>query len=72
MQDPETGVWTLGYEVTATNLQRVLLRRGALEPTGEMAASGRAGGRPATLYRFVTSGMEVTDPFAVLKPPSAR
>jgi 8-oxo-dGTP diphosphatase len=37
-----------------------------------MAASGRAGGRPATLYRFVTSGLEVTDPFAVLKPPAAR
>jgi ADP-ribose pyrophosphatase YjhB (NUDIX family) len=68
----EIYVAALGYEVTATNLQRVLLRRGVLEPTGEMAASGRAGGRPATLYRFVTSGLEVTDPFAVLKPPAAR
>nr|WP_275585573.1 NUDIX domain-containing protein [Blastococcus saxobsidens] len=68
----EVYVAALGYELTATNLQRVLLRRGVLEPTGEMAASGRAGGRPATLYRFATSGLEVTDPFAVLKPPSAR
>ncbi|MCA0144065.1 NUDIX domain-containing protein [Blastococcus sp. LR1] len=68
----EIYVAALGYEVTATNLQRVLLRRGVLEPTGEMAASGRAGGRPATLYRFVASGLEVTDPFAVLKPPTAR
>jgi ADP-ribose pyrophosphatase YjhB (NUDIX family) len=68
----EIYVAALGYEVTATNLQRVLLRRGVLESTGEMAASGRAGGRPATLYRFVTSGLEVTDPFAVLKPPAAR
>ncbi|MDK3256694.1 NUDIX hydrolase [Blastococcus capsensis] len=68
----EIYVAALGYEVTATNLQRVLLRRGALEPTGEMAASGRAGGRPATLYRFGTTGLEVTDPFAVLRPPSSR
>ncbi|MGY1718360.1 NrtR DNA-binding winged helix domain-containing protein [Blastococcus sp. SYSU DS0552] len=68
----EIYVAALGYEVTATNLQRVLLRRGVLEPTGELAAPGRAGGRPAALYRFVTSGLEVTDPFAVLKPPAPR
>ena len=68
----EVYVAALGYEVTATNLQRVLLRRGVLESTGEMAAPGRAGGRPATLYRFVTTNLEVTDPFAVLRPPSAR
>jgi 8-oxo-dGTP diphosphatase len=59
----------LGYEVAATNLQRVLLRRGVLETTGEMALPGRAGGRPAMQYRFVTPRLEVTDPFAVLKPP---
>ncbi|MCF6742790.1 NUDIX hydrolase [Blastococcus sp. KM273128] len=68
----EVYVAALGYEVTATNLQRVLLRRGVLEPTGETAASGRAGGRPAALYRFATASLEVTDPFAVLKPPAAR
>ncbi|MGY1914203.1 NUDIX hydrolase [Blastococcus sp. SYSU DS0973] len=68
----EIYVAALGYEVTATNLQRVLLRRGVLEATGETAASGRAGGRPAALYRFVTPRMEVTDPFAVLRPPSSR
>ncbi len=65
-------VAALGYEVTATNLQRVLLRRGVLEATGEMAPHGRAGGRPAMLYRFATPALEVTDPFAVLRPPSAR
>ena len=65
-------VAALGYDVTATNLQRVLLRRGVLEPTGEMAPPGRAGGRPATLYRFAAPALEVTDPFAVLRPPSAR
>jgi ADP-ribose pyrophosphatase YjhB (NUDIX family) len=68
----EVYVAALGYDVTATNLQRVLLRRGVLEPTGELAAPGRAGGRPATLYRFASPSLQVTDPFAVLRPPSAR
>lgn len=65
-------VAALGYEVTATNLQRVLLRRGVLEPTGDVAPPGRAGGRPATRYRFAAPSLQVTDPFAVLRPPSAR
>ena len=68
----EIYVAALGYDVTATNLQRVLLRRGVLDPTGEMAPPGRAGGRPATLHRFASPALEVTDPFAVLRPPSAR
>ena len=62
-------VAALGYEVTATNLQRVLLRRGVLEATGEMAPPGPHGGRPAVLYRFAVAALEVTDPFAVLRPP---
>jgi 8-oxo-dGTP diphosphatase len=62
-------VAALGYEVDGTNLQRVLLRRGVLEPTGELSAPGRAGGRPAMLYRFAATTLEVTDPFAVLRPP---
>ena len=65
-------VAALGYDVTPTNLQRVLLRRGVLEPTGEMSHPGRAGGRPAALYRFAAPTLEVTDPFAVLRPPSSR
>ena len=65
-------VAALGYDVTATNLQRVLLRRSVLAPTGELSAPGRAGGRPASLYRFASPELEVTDPFAVLRPPSAR
>jgi 8-oxo-dGTP diphosphatase len=60
----------LGYRVSATNLQRVLSRRGLLEPTGETAPPGRAGGRPAALFTFVERSMAVTDPFAVLRPPS--
>ena len=42
----------LGYEVSATNLQRVLLRRELLEDTGEHRAAGPSGGRPATVFRF--------------------
>ncbi len=62
----------LGYEVSATNLQRVLERRGVLEETGERRASGPGGGRPASVYRFRSRELEVTDPFAVLRPPGAR
>ena len=65
-------VAALGSEVTATNLQRVLLRRGVLEPTGEMSHPGRSGGRPAVLYRFASPALEITDPFAVLRPPASR
>ena len=60
----------LGYEVSATNLKRVLLRRGAIEPVGRQRAHGPAGGRPAEVFRFCSRRLEVTDPFAVLRPPS--
>jgi ADP-ribose pyrophosphatase YjhB (NUDIX family) len=59
----------LGHEVSATNLQRVLLRRGVLEQTGKSRAPGRAGGRPPALFRFRSQRLEVTDQFAVLRPP---
>jgi ADP-ribose pyrophosphatase YjhB (NUDIX family) len=60
----------LGYRVSATNLQRVLSRRGLLVPTGQTAPPGRAGGRPAALFSFAERSMAVTDPFAVLRPPT--
>lgn len=60
----------LGYRVSATNLQRVLSRRGLLEPTGDTAPPGPSGGRPAALFRFSARGILVTDPFAVLRPPA--
>src|SRR4051812_5429998 len=63
-------VAALGHPVSATNLQRVLLRRGVLEPTGERRPSGRVGGRPAAVFRFRSTELEVTDPFAVLRPPA--
>jgi ADP-ribose pyrophosphatase YjhB (NUDIX family) len=59
----------LGYEVSATNLKRVLVRRGAIESVGTRRAHGPAGGRPAELYRFRERRLEVTDQFAVLRPP---
>jgi hypothetical protein len=59
----------LGYPVDPTNLRRVLERRGLLEATGERRVPGREGGRPAAVHRFASRDLEVTDPFAVLRPP---
>jgi len=61
---------SLGHEVSATNLQRVLVRRELLEETGERRPPGPHGGRPASVFRFRTRELAVTDQFAVLKPPS--
>ncbi len=60
----------LGYEVDTTNLQRVLNRRKVLTATGDVAAPGRTGGRPAAMYRFTDSCIRVTDEFAALRPRS--
>jgi 8-oxo-dGTP diphosphatase len=62
----------LGHHVSATNLQRVLSRRGQLTTTGRTALPGPAGGRPAALFRFTCRDIRVTDPFAVLRPPSGK
>jgi len=58
----------LGYDVSATNLKRVLLRRGALTGTGGRRHSGRAGGRPAEEFAFSEQTLEITDPLAALRP----
>ncbi len=60
----------LGYQVDATNLQRVLVRRKVITRTGTTAQSGRSGGRPAALYQFTDSRLRVTDEFAALRPPT--
>jgi ADP-ribose pyrophosphatase YjhB (NUDIX family) len=60
----------LGHPVSTTNLQRVLVRRGLLEPTGERRDPGPSGGRPAAVFRFRSQRLEITDQFAVLRPPS--
>jgi ADP-ribose pyrophosphatase YjhB (NUDIX family) len=59
----------LGHDVSATNLQRVLVRRDVLEPTGDVRASGPSGGRPGAVFRFRSGRLEITDQFAVLRPP---
>jgi 8-oxo-dGTP diphosphatase len=59
----------LGHPVSATNLQRVLVRRAVIEPTGDRRESGPTGGRPGALYRFKRRRLEITDAFAVLRPP---
>ena len=59
----------LGYQVDATNLQRVLARRGVITRTGTTTHPGRSGGRPAAMYRFTDSRLRVTDEFAALRPP---
>ncbi|WOQ15927.1 NUDIX hydrolase [Raineyella sp. W15-4] len=61
----------LGHEVSATNLQRILVRRGQLVVTGSLSVPGSAGGRPAKLFRFTSRGLTVTDPFATLRPTGA-
>ncbi|MBY0442506.1 MAG: NUDIX hydrolase [Mycobacteriaceae bacterium] len=61
----------LGYQVDATNLKRVLTRRGVITLTGTIAQSGRSGGRPAAMYRFTDSLLRITDEFAALRPPNS-
>lgn len=65
-------VGALGHPVSATNLQRVLARRGVLVPTGATAPPGPSGGRPAALFRYAERRLRVTDAFAVLRPPSGQ
>lgn len=62
----------LGHDVDVTNLQRILTRRGMLEPTGSTAPPGPSGGRPAAMYRFSVGEYRVTDPFAAFRPPVAQ
>jgi len=59
----------LGHPVSATNLQRILTRRGVIEPTTAEARSTPLGGRPATLYRFAGQALVITNPFAAFRPP---
>ena len=58
----------LGYEVSATNLKRSSCGA-ARSSRGQAAGARPRGGRPAELFRFRERQLEVTDPFAVLRPP---
>ena len=59
-----------GHPISATNLQRILTRREVIEPTPAAARPAPSGGRPATLYRFRTRELIVTNPFAAFRPPA--
>ncbi len=60
----------LGHPVSATNLQRILVRRGVIEATGETVRPAAAGGL-ATVYRFAGRSLRVTNPFAAFRPPAS-
>ena len=60
---------SVGHAISATNLQRILTRRGVIEATPSATRSAPAG-RPATLYRFAARTLVVTNPFAAFRPPS--
>ena len=62
----------LGYPVSATNLQRILTRRGVIEATPDVSRPTPSGGRPATLYRFAATELVVTNPFAAFRPRAAE
>ncbi len=61
---------SLGHPVSATNLQRILTRRGVIEATPAAVRPTSSGGRPATLYRFAARNLVVTNPFAAFRPPA--
>ena len=65
-------VASLGHPVSATNLQRILTRRGVIQPTTGTAPTTAAGGRPAALYEFISRSLVVTNAFAAFRPPSPQ
>lgn len=62
---------SIGHPVSATNLQRILTRRAVIVPTAAAARPSALGGRPATLYRFGSATLVVTNPFAAFRPRPA-
>ena len=67
----DTYAAALGHPVSATNLQRILTRRGVIEPTNDISRPNSTGGRPATVYRFASRELVVTNPFAAFRPKNA-
>ncbi len=64
----DTYAAALGHPVSATNLQRILTRRGVIESTTDVSRPTSAGGRPATVYRFAARELIITNPFAAFRP----
>ena len=67
----DTYAAALGHPVSATNLQRILTRRGVIEPTSDVSRPTASGGRPATVYRFASTELVITNPFAAFRPRAA-
>jgi len=67
----DTYAVALGHPVSATNLQRILTRRGVIEPTSDVSRPAASGGRPATVYRFASRELVITNPFAAFRPRAA-
>ncbi len=67
----DTYAAALGHPLSATNLQRILTRRGVIEPTNDVSRPTSTGGRPATVYRFAVHELVVTNPFAAFRPRAA-
>jgi ADP-ribose pyrophosphatase YjhB (NUDIX family) len=68
----DTYAAALGHPVSATNLQRILTRRGVIEPTRDVSRPASTGGRPATVYRFAARELVVTNPFAAFRPKNGN
>ena len=64
----DTYAAALGHPVSATNLQRILTRRGVITATKSLSRPASTGGRPATVYRFAARELVVTNPFAAFRP----
>ena len=60
----------LDVKLDRRNFRKKFFSMDLLEDTGEHRRYGAGGGRPATIYRFRTSLLEITDQFAVLRPPT--
>src|ERR1700749_1779719 len=67
----DTYAAVLGHPVSATNLQRILTRRGVIVATNDVSRPTSTGGRPATVYRFAAPELVVTNPFAAFRPKAA-
>ena len=67
----DTYAAVLGHPVSATNLQRVLTRRGVIEPTPDISRPASASSHPASVYRFAARELIVTNPFAAFRPRAA-
>ena len=68
----DTYAAALGHPVSATNLQRILTRRGVIEPTTDVSRPTSTGGRPATALPLRRPRAGRNQPVRRLPPPPHR